>query len=251
MASLENACGSKIAPIYLLKASEGLHSRTRKRNVAQHCNTWLRARGLPNASPVVVEVTHKELMPWVRGRLRTAIVDAKIGALHGRDLKVARAWLRSSLRIRLVRPKMWSDSWSAQAAARKARVHCPSQVPRSGSVVPVKKSWCVEQRQSPDSLLQTALQKAKKHLKLKGVKIPDAKNDTIRFGPVNSWKQRWRDTSDRYEKYTEAFHIPPGCVAVPDDKHKKHAWIVACAFYSLLLGTFAWTAASYKLSFPH
>ena len=64
--------------------------------------------------------------------------------------------------------------------------------------------------------------KLKKHLKLKGVKIMDAKNNPIRFGPVNSWKQRWRDTSDRYEKYTEAFHIPPGCVAVPDDKHKKH-----------------------------
>ena len=76
--SLEMAWGSKIAPIYLLKASEGLQSRTRKRNVAQHCATWLRARGLPDASPVVVEVTHKELMPWVRGRLRTAIVDAKI-----------------------------------------------------------------------------------------------------------------------------------------------------------------------------
>ena len=102
--------------------------------------------------------------------LRTAIVDAKIGALQGQDLKVTRAWLLSSLRIRLVRPKMWSDSWSALL-----RIQCPSQVPRSGSVAPVKKSWCVEQRQSPDSLLQTALQKAKKHLKLKGVKIPEEK----------------------------------------------------------------------------
>ena len=246
--SLENAWGSKIVPIYLLKASKELQSKTRKRTVAQHCTTWLRARGLPDARPMVVEVAHKELMPWVRGRLRTAIADAKIGDLQGQDLKVARAWLRSSLRIRLVRPKMWSDSWSAQAVARKARLHCPLQVPRSGPVVPVKKSWCVEIRQSPDSLLQTTLQKAREHLKLKGVKIPAAKNDPIRFGPVKSWKQHWRDTNDRYEKYTEAFHIPPGCVAVPDDKHKKHAWIVACAFYSLLLGTFAWTAASWEAS---
>ena len=82
----------------------------------------------------------------------------------------------------------------------------------------------------------------------KAWRIPAAKNDPIRFGPVKSWKQHWRDTNDRYEKYTEAFHIPPGCVAVPDDKHKKHAWIVACAFYSLLLGTFAWTAASWEAS---
>ena len=242
--SLENAWGSKI----LLKASKELQSKTRKRTVAQHCATWLRARGLPDARPMVVEVAHKELMPWVRGRLRTAIADAKIGDLQGQDLKVARAWLRSSLRIRLVRPKMWSDSWSAQAVARKARLHCPLQVPRSGPVVPVKKSWCVEIRQSPDALLQTTLQKARECLKLKGVKIPAAKNDPNRFGPVNSWKQHWRDTNDRYEKYTEAFHIPPGCVAVPDDKHKEHAWIVACAFYSLLLGTFALTAASWEAS---
>ena len=108
-------------------------------------------------------------------------------------------------------PKMWSDSWSA----RKAPTHCPLQAPRSGPVVPVKKSRCLEKRQSPDSLLQTALQKARD--KLEGAKIPAAKKDPIRFGPVNSWKQHWRDTCDRYEKYTEAFHIPPGCAAVPDD----------------------------------
>ena len=115
-------------------------------------------------------------------------------------------------------------------------------------MVPVKKSWCLEKRQSPDSLLQTALQKAREHLKLKGAKIPAAKKDPVRFGPVNSWKQHWH-TCDRYAKYTEAFQIPPSCAAVPDDKHKKHAWMVACAFYSLLLGTVAWTAASWEASF--
>ena len=158
--SLESAWGIKIAPIYLLKPSKELQSKTdSKTQSGTTLHNLASSRWTSRCwsdGPMVVEVAHKKLMPWVCGRLRTAIADAKIGALQGQDLKAARALLRSSLRIRLVRPKMLFDSWSAQAVARRARLHCPSQVPRSGPVVPVKKPWCVEIRQSPDSLLQKA-----------------------------------------------------------------------------------------------
>lgn len=245
---LERAWNSKAVPFLLHEASQHMQSKSRQRRVAHHCDTWLRARGLPTTRIVAVKVAHKELVPWVRGRIRAALQVSKVGSLQGSDLQVARSWLIKQVRIHVVRPRMWSDSWTASSFARKAKLPEPTAVPRKGPVECVRQSWHVEKRQCPDSLLQAALAQTRQELKSKGVSVPAFSTKPVQSGPVKAWKQHWQHTQDRYDLYTQAFFIPRGCLAVPDDKCKKHAWIVTCAFYACLLANFACAAPSWKVS---
>ena len=159
LGGLQAAWNCKVVPIRLHEASQVMQSKTRQRRVTQHCDVWLRARGLPCTRPITVQVAHKELVPWVRGRLRAALCASKIGLLQGRDLHVAQNWLLKRVRIQLVRPKLWSDSWSARKGARTTDARSPMAIPREGPAHCVRQSWRVEKRLCPDFLLQAALEK--------------------------------------------------------------------------------------------
>ena len=82
---------------------------------------------------------------------------AKFATLSGQDLRIAQRWFFKLVRIHVVRPSMWSDSWTAPSFARNANIQGferPSSVPRTGPVPCVRQSWCIEKRQCPDSMLQ-------------------------------------------------------------------------------------------------
>ena len=86
---------------------------------------------------------------------------------------------------------------------------------------------------------QSSFDQNEERSKKRGVSLPFCNTKPTQSGPVSAWKQKWRSTQDKYEAYTAAFHIPSGCLAVPDDKRKKHVWIVSCSFYTCLLASFA------------